>query len=91
MPRGLGFAVGSNPKVRKDAWLFGEAQSRVIVSVRTEQAAAFERFLKSENVPFESLGAVAGRKVSIDSEDWGNVSAWKRTYDNVLGKMMNNE
>jgi phosphoribosylformylglycinamidine (FGAM) synthase-like enzyme len=47
MPRGLGFEVVSNPNIRKDAWLFGEAQSRVVVSVRTEQVAAFERFLKS--------------------------------------------
>ncbi|MCE7925002.1 MAG: phosphoribosylformylglycinamidine synthase subunit PurL [Haliscomenobacteraceae bacterium CHB4] len=88
MPRGLGFEVRSNPKVRKDAWLFGEAQSRVIVTVRTEQVAAFERFLKSGKTPFEALGTVAGRKVSVDGEDWGNVSAWKRTYDTVLEKMM---
>jgi phosphoribosylformylglycinamidine synthase len=91
MPRGLGFEVTSNPKVRKDAWLFGEAQSRVIVSVRTEQVAAFERFLKSENAPFEMLGTVAGRNITVDDEDWGNVSGWKRTYDTVLEKMMSDE
>lgn len=91
MPRGLGFEVNSNPSIRKDAWLFGEAQSRVIVSVRTEQVAAFERLLKSEKTPFEVLGTVTGRKVQVDGEDWGNVSAWKRTYDTVLGKMMSDE
>ncbi|MCB0574415.1 MAG: phosphoribosylformylglycinamidine synthase subunit PurL, partial [Saprospiraceae bacterium] len=88
MPRGLGFGVKSNPAVRKDAWLFGEAQSRVIVTVRTEQAEAFERFLKDENAPFESLGIVTGQKLIFDGSDWGNVSGWKRTYDTVLGNIM---
>lgn len=91
MPRELGFEVKSNPAVRKDAWLFGESQSRVIVTVRTEQAAAFERFLQAEKTPFEALGTVAGRNVVIDGEDWGNVSTWKRTYDTVLGRIMNDE
>jgi phosphoribosylformylglycinamidine synthase len=88
MPRGLGFEVKSNPNVRKDAWLFGEAQSRVVVTVRTEQVAAFERFLESEKTPFEVLGSVVGQNVVVDGEDWGNVSAWKRTYDTTLEKMM---
>ncbi|MBX2892185.1 MAG: phosphoribosylformylglycinamidine synthase subunit PurL [Saprospiraceae bacterium] len=91
MPREMGFEVKSNPVVRMDAWLFGESQSRVIVTVRTEQAAAFERFLQAEKTPFEALGTVAGRNVVIDGEDWGNVSTWKRTYDTVLAKMMNDE
>ena len=91
MPRGLGFEVKSNPNVRKDAWLFGEAQSRIIVTVRTEQVAAFERFLQAEKTLFEALGTVTGRNVKVDGEDWGNVSDWKRTYDTVLEKMMNDE
>lgn len=44
MPRGLGFEVTANPNIRKDAWLFGESQSRVIVSLPTEQSAELERF-----------------------------------------------
>lgn len=91
LSRGLGMEVKSNPKVRKDAWLFGEAQSRVIVTVPTEQVASFERFLRSENAPFEMLGMVTGRNIVVDGEDWGNVSAWKRTYDTVLEKIMNGE
>ena len=91
MPGELGFEIVSNSKIRKDAWLFGEAQSRVLVTVRTEQVATFERFLQSEKTPFEVLGMVTGQKVVVDGADWGNVSAWKRTYDGVLEKMMNDE
>lgn len=88
MPRGLGFSVRSNPAVRKDAWLFGEAQSRVVVSVRTEQVEALERFLTSENQPFEVLGVVEGQNIRIDGEDWGGVSEWARTYDSLLSEIM---
>lgn len=89
MPRGLGFSVHSNPNIRKDAWLFGEAQSRVIVSVRTEQAAAFERFLQEQNQPFTAIGSVVGNDIQIDAENWGAVSEWKHTFDNRLSEIMN--
>jgi phosphoribosylformylglycinamidine synthase II len=88
MPGGLGFSVQSLPGVRKDAWLFGEAQSRVIVSVRTEHSEALERFLKSENQPFENLGMVAGSEIMLDGENWGVVSDWKKTYDSLLSQIM---
>ena len=89
MPGSLGFEVRSNTAVRKDAWLFGEAQSRIIVSVRTEQVEAFERFLQAENAPFELLGTVKSGSVQIDGENWGGVEDWKRTYSTVLENIMN--
>lgn len=89
MPRGLGFDVRSNRGIRRDAWLFGEAQSRILVTVPAEQAGAFERFLNGEKAPFEAPGIVSGGKITVDGEDWGNVSDWKRTYDTVLENIMN--
>jgi phosphoribosylformylglycinamidine synthase len=91
MPKGLGFDVRSNTNIRKDAWLFGEAQSRVVVSVRTSQSAEFERFLQSENISFEQMGQVKGDAVVIDGENWGAVTDWKRTYETVLSDIMNGE
>lgn len=89
MPGGLGFEVRSNDKVRKDAWLFGEAQSRVLVSVRTEQVADFERFLGAEKAPYEVLGQVSGTQIRVDAENWGEINDWKRTFTNVLADIMN--
>ncbi|MEQ1747465.1 MAG: AIR synthase-related protein, partial [Saprospiraceae bacterium] len=89
MPRGLGFAVTTNPTIRKDAWLFGEAQSRVIVSVRTEQAGAFERFLADHKQPHTQIGTIGGNDIQIDNENWGLVSDWKHTHDNRLSEIMN--
>jgi len=88
MPRGLGFDVVSQPGVRKDAWLFGECQSRVIVSVATEQEEALERLLIEHNQPFARIGEVKGSRIRIDGEDWGEISDWKSTYDHRLEELM---
>ncbi len=89
MPRGLGFEVRSNSKIRKDAWLFGESQSRVLVTIKAEQKAAFERFLTAESSAFELLGQVKGNNVVVDGENWGAVADWKRVFDNTLHNIMN--
>jgi phosphoribosylformylglycinamidine synthase len=88
MPRGLGFTLQTDAAIRKDAYLFGEAQSRIIVSVQPEQQAAFERFLQEANTPFSQIGTVAGAEVLIDGENWGNVESWKHTYNTVLNEIM---
>jgi phosphoribosylformylglycinamidine synthase len=88
MPRGLGFSVHTNPAVRKDAWLFGEAQSRVIVSVSAEQHDSFSRYLSDNNVPFEAIGKAEGASVVIDGENWGTMAEWSNTYNSVLSTRM---
>lgn len=88
MPRELGFVVHSKAGIRKDAWLFGEAQSRVLVSVEAEQCAAFERFLAAENLPYEAIGTVQGEAVVVDGENWGLTLDWQRTHDQLLPGIM---
>lgn len=85
---GLGFTVESEKTIRKDAWLFGEAQSRILVSVKPEQKPEFERFMSNAKAPFKQIGAVKDRAVQIDGEIWGTVASWKKTYDTVLEKIM---
>lgn len=88
MPGSVGFSVIPNPAIRLDTWLFGEAQSRVIVSVRPEQVVPLERFLQTESQPFELLGAVGGENVVIDNTDWGAIGDWKKSFDSVLEQIM---
>ena len=45
MVRGLGFDISTEANYRKDAYLFGEAQSRVVVSVRPAMQGAFQKYL----------------------------------------------
>src|SRR4026208_1381610 len=62
--RELGFSVIINNSYRKDAWLYGEAQSRVVVSVELNKVTEFERFLG--NFPFEKIGVVTLGEMVID-------------------------
>ncbi len=88
MPRSLGFEVRSEAPLRRDAWLFGEAQSRVVVSVAPERASALEDFLMEKQLPFCCLGKVKGSRVYIDGEDWGDVNTWKTAYERRLEEIM---
>ena len=86
-PRGLGFEVkATDAGIRKDAYWFGESQSRVAVSVRPEQAAAFRKALGG--FPAAELGVVTGGEFRIDGEDWGSVGEWKDKYDHSLENHM---
>jgi phosphoribosylformylglycinamidine synthase II len=82
--RSLGFDVQSKKDIRKDAWLFGEAQSRVVVSVAPENESAMLEILSTHGVPFEKLGTVTSGAVKIDGEHWGGIDSWKERYDTAI-------
>ncbi|MBW8684251.1 phosphoribosylformylglycinamidine synthase subunit PurL [Chitinophaga rhizophila] len=87
MSSGLGFDIHTNPNFRKDAFLFGESQSRAIVTIRPEDKEKFDAVLHTvidateHSIKFEKLGVVKGEHVVIDGEDWGTVAVWKQPYD----------
>ncbi len=86
-PRGLGFdVVASDANIRKDAYWFGEAQSRVVVSVRPSDADAFKKALGSH--PFVELGFVTAGNFDVDGMEWGTVAEWKDRYDRSIENHM---
>jgi phosphoribosylformylglycinamidine synthase II len=86
-PRGLGFdARAGDAKVRKDAYWFGESQSRVVVSVDPKQVSAFKTALGG--LPAVQLGVVTDGAFKIDGVDWGFVGQWKHSYDHSLENYM---
>ncbi|MBL7699809.1 MAG: phosphoribosylformylglycinamidine synthase subunit PurL [Chitinophagaceae bacterium] len=83
----LGFdAVASDYNIRKDAFWFGEAQSRVVVSVKKENAGAFKKALGSH--PYEELGTVTAGSIEVDGQEWGDVSSWKNRYNTAIEKLL---
>ncbi|MDA8972296.1 phosphoribosylformylglycinamidine synthase subunit PurL [Saprospiraceae bacterium] len=80
----LGFNINTDPAFRKDAYLFGEAQSRVVVSIKSENEVAFLQFLEEQNIANTKLGKVFGSKVTIDDKEFGEMNEWKNVYDNTL-------
>jgi phosphoribosylformylglycinamidine synthase II len=88
MPNGLGFDISSDETVRKDAFLFGEAQSRVIVSVKKTDEDKFIDLMMATQAEFEYLGDVKGKEMIIDGESFGKVSEAKAIFDNALGELL---
>lgn len=88
MPNGLGFDINSDETVRKDAFLFGEAQSRVIVSVKKQDEDKFIDLMMSTKAEFEYLGDVKGKDMMIDGESFGKVNEAKKLFDNALGELL---
>ena len=87
--RGLGFNVKQQAiSIRKDAYWFGEAQGRAVVTVAMDKIKEFENSLK---VPFEKLGIVTTGEIIIDNESWGPVIDWKNKYDNAIGNYLKQE
>ncbi len=88
MPNGLGFAIDSDEAIRKDAFLFGEAQGRIVVSVKPEQQEAFIELLSTSEVEFSLLGTVNNGDLLVDGEPFGTTAAVKNVYDNVLHNIL---
>jgi phosphoribosylformylglycinamidine synthase len=82
---GLGFNIETVDVFRKDCFLFGESQSRVVVTLAADKEDTFLNYLVNNNVSFTKLGEVFGREVVIDEENFGSVADWKRVFDDTLG------
>lgn len=83
-PRGLGFDIVSDSEVREDAFLFGESQGRIVVTISEEQEEDFIEFMLSTNVTFTLLGHVTKGKFNVDDDHYGFCEELKDIYDNAL-------
>ena len=61
----LGVIVEGLPAMRADALLFGESQSRIILSASKKNAEKIEELAKNNNVPFAIIGRVDGERYKI--------------------------
>ena len=86
MPRNLGFDITTSSEIREDAFLFGEAPSRVVVSVRETSEDAFLDLMKKSNVPFTLIGHVTKGEIRVDDRSFGELSEFKEIFDNSLAK-----
>lgn len=89
MPRGLGFDVEADGEVRLDAFLFGEGQGRVVVTVSEDAEDEFIEYLATIDVPSTLLGHVTKGKLVVDGEHFGFINEAKDLFDNALEKRLN--
>lgn len=85
--RDLGIdVVASDAEIRKDAYWFGESQSRVVVTVSESSVAAFKKLMGDHT--YAELGLVTSGAIEIDGMNWGDISTWKDKYDNAIGNLL---
>jgi phosphoribosylformylglycinamidine synthase len=90
MAGNLGFAVETDYNFRKDAYLFGESQSRIVITVKSDNEDDLVNYLNSHNVSFTKLGEVKGQNAIVDEKDFGPIADWRKLYDNKLGEIIEN-
>lgn len=89
MPEGFGFDITTDAEIRHDAFLFGESQSRVVVSVSGSREAAFVDFASKYGIPISTLGHVTKSEVRVDDKSFGFINDFKKIYDTSLENIMN--
>jgi len=87
MPRQVGFSViAARENIRKDAYWFGESQSRVVVSVKPSQKSSFITSIGKH--PYEELGIVTAGGLDVDGITWGSIEKWKEKYDHAIENIL---
>ncbi|MGG9971614.1 phosphoribosylformylglycinamidine synthase subunit PurL [Ferruginibacter sp. SUN002] len=86
--RNLGYSIHTDNSIRKDAALFGEAQSRVVITVQEMHVGKLEEELAASGTPFSRVGVVTDSEIIIDGENWGSINDWKSKYDNAIGNLL---
>ncbi len=89
MPRELGFDIVSDSEVREDAFLFGEAQGRIVVTVDDAHEDDFLDYLLDTKVPVTLLGHVTQGRMTMDDEiQFGFSKEAKVRFNNALGNLL---
>ncbi|HNR20721.1 MAG TPA: phosphoribosylformylglycinamidine synthase subunit PurL [Bacteroidia bacterium] len=88
MPSLLGFDINTDPDIRTDAFLFGEAQSRIVVTVSDDNLDNFINHISEIDIEFENLGQVTTGCITINNSNWKNTLFFKEAYDTAIEKIM---
>ena len=83
-----GFSIKCSSALRKDAFLFGECPSRVIVSVKPSLKNEFENYINSQKTKSLLLGEVTDNNISIDGVSFGLISDFSEIYNESLSKKL---
>jgi phosphoribosylformylglycinamidine synthase subunit PurL len=86
----MGFDLCTERGLRLDAGLFGESQSRVVVSVAQSGMDRLIKLATAAGVTATHVGTVLGEEeVIINGESWGGMSAFAQSYTSVIASYMN--
>jgi len=84
-----GFKIKCSNSLRKDAFLFGESPTRVIVSVKPSLKNEFETYMNLQTTNYLLLGEVTDNNILVDDINFGLTSDFSEIYNNSLSKKLN--
>ena len=84
----LGAAIKLKSQMRPDFLLFGESQSRIILSAKQKNADRLKRLAKRFQVPLKRIGTVGGKALKIDSLLTLDLDSLKRAYFRSIPNLM---
>ena len=87
--RELGFTLETKDNLREDAYLFGEGQSRVVVSLKAGLIEKFENALG--DIPHERIGLVTSGEMLVNGDFWGTIDWWQEEYDSAIEDHLSKE
>jgi phosphoribosylformylglycinamidine synthase len=91
LPNGLGFDIVTDSEIRADAFLFGEGQGRVVVSLTEDQEAGFLDLMRLSKVPFILLGHVTKGKLAVDDRSFGFIDDARAVYEEAIPAIMDEQ
>ena len=91
MPNDLGFDIVTDSEIRPDAFMFGEGQGRVVVSINEDNETDFLDLMRTSRVPFILLGHVTKGKLVVDDESYGFIVDAKEIYDYAIPEAMSEQ
>jgi len=86
----IGFTIETDEDIRKDAFLFGESQGRIVVTVSQEQLDGFIEVLAASDLDFTNLGTIGGDEAIIDDESFGKLTDFSALYNESIGMKLSN-
>ncbi len=86
--RQLGATIKLSDDIRTDCLLFGEAQSRVIISVSSDQVEAATRLFSEREVPCTRIGTVGGDRLTINQWIDADLVSLSDTWFGALTRLM---
>mgnify|MGYP000669221029 FL=1 len=89
MVNNKGFNINCSDLIRKDAFLFGEAPSRVVISVKSSEKGNFQEAMKSYSTEYNLIGNVIDNNIIVDDINFGSTAEFKNIYDNSLSNSLN--
>jgi len=84
----LGLDICTPKELRLDAALFGESQSRVVISVANDKLTSVLALAEKQGISALHVGTVLESDVVVNGENWGPTAAFDENYQNAIGAIL---